>query len=106
MLFQYVIQIDVACHRYTLNMQVPGALHIKFRRESDCKLNLDSSENMTQDHCCGINNACSLLQVNRMRQRVSVSGTDLTGLRAYRPMGPKRQYTVCLETVIPVAEES
>ncbi|GFX56079.1 transposable element Tcb1 transposase [Trichonephila clavipes] len=31
-------------------------------RESDCKLNLDSSENITQDHCCGVHNACSLLQ--------------------------------------------
>ncbi|GFT85677.1 uncharacterized protein TNCV_4253831 [Trichonephila clavipes] len=88
------IPIDVACHRYTLNMQVcsrtknisspnepscstvtvpfngvllvitrvPGALHIKVRRESDCKQNLDSSENITQDHCCGVHNACSRFQ--------------------------------------------
>ncbi|GFX94920.1 transposable element Tcb2 transposase [Trichonephila clavipes] len=35
------------------------------RRESDCKLNLDSSENITQDPFCGVHNACSLLQVNR-----------------------------------------
>ncbi|GFW12812.1 uncharacterized protein TNCV_3885221 [Trichonephila clavipes] len=41
--------------------------HIKVRRESHCKLNLDSSENITQDHCCGVHNACSLLQVNRRR---------------------------------------
>ncbi|GFT89994.1 uncharacterized protein TNCV_4592901 [Trichonephila clavipes] len=94
------IAIDVASHRYTLNMQVssgtknnfspnepscttvtmsfngallvvtgtPGPLHMKVRRESDCKLNLDSSENITQDPCCGVHNACSLLQVNRRRQ--------------------------------------
>ncbi|GFX11876.1 uncharacterized protein TNCV_2996601 [Trichonephila clavipes] len=100
MLFQNDIPIDVAYHRYTLNMQVssgtnnnsspnarepsyttvtvsfngvllvvrvPGALHIKVRRELDCKLNLDSSENITQEHCCGVHNACSLLQVNRRR---------------------------------------
>ncbi|GBM07494.1 hypothetical protein AVEN_100702-1 [Araneus ventricosus] len=79
---------------------------MKVRRESDCKLNLDSSENITQDHCCGVHNACSLLQANRRRQCVAVSGTHLTGLRAYRPMCPKRLYTVCLETVVPVAEES
>ncbi|GFW10352.1 uncharacterized protein TNCV_5097031 [Trichonephila clavipes] len=99
MLFQNDIPIDVACHRYTLNMQVssgtknnsspnvpsctsvtvsfngvflgvgvPGALHIKVRQELDCKLNLDSSENITQDHSCAVHNACSLLQVNRRRQ--------------------------------------
>ncbi|GFW28136.1 uncharacterized protein TNCV_2818141 [Trichonephila clavipes] len=101
MLFQNDIPIDVACHRYTLNMQVssgtknnsspnepsytyvtlsfngvcslggngfPGALHIKVRRESYRKLNLESSENITQDPCCGVHNACSLLQVNRRRQ--------------------------------------
>ncbi|GFU12339.1 hypothetical protein TNCV_2748411 [Trichonephila clavipes] len=28
--------------------------HIKVRRESDCKLNMDSSENITQDHCCSV----------------------------------------------------
>ncbi|PRD30456.1 UNVERIFIED_CONTAM: Frem1 [Trichonephila clavipes] len=33
------------------------------RRESDCKLNLDMSENITQAHCCVVHNACSLLQV-------------------------------------------
>ncbi|GFU65062.1 transposon Tf2-11 polyprotein [Trichonephila clavipes] len=32
-------------------------------RESDCKLNLDSSENITLDHCCGVHNACSLLRL-------------------------------------------
>ncbi|GFX41984.1 uncharacterized protein TNCV_4515921 [Trichonephila clavipes] len=68
MLFQNDIPKDVACHRYTLNMQVPGALHIKVRLESDCKLNLDLSETITQDHYCGVHNACSLLQVNRRRQ--------------------------------------
>ncbi|GFW70770.1 uncharacterized protein TNCV_4148181 [Trichonephila clavipes] len=36
--------------------------HIKVRRESDCKLNLESSENITHDHCCGVQNACSQLQ--------------------------------------------
>ncbi|GFT68338.1 uncharacterized protein TNCV_659421 [Trichonephila clavipes] len=25
-------------------------------------------ENITQDHCCGVHNACSLFQVNRRRQ--------------------------------------
>ncbi|GFV64418.1 epimerase domain-containing protein [Trichonephila clavipes] len=30
---------------------ITGVLHIKVRRESDCKLNLDSSENIKQDHC-------------------------------------------------------
>ncbi|GFY34164.1 uncharacterized protein TNCV_2504671 [Trichonephila clavipes] len=101
MLFQNDIPIDVACHRYILNMQVcsgtknnsspnarepscttvtvsfngvllvvtgTGALHIKVRRESDCKLNLDSSENITQDQCWGVHNTCSLLQVNHRRQ--------------------------------------
>ncbi|GFW92557.1 uncharacterized protein TNCV_518741 [Trichonephila clavipes] len=53
-------------------------------------------ENITQDHCCGVHNACSLLQVNRRRQGVAVNGTHLTGLRAYRPMCPKRLYKVCL----------
>ncbi|GBM33018.1 hypothetical protein AVEN_263507-1 [Araneus ventricosus] len=98
MLFQNDIPIDVACHRYTLNMQVSsgtknnsspnepscttvtvsfnGVLLVvtgtwcspwKVRRKSDCKLNLDSSENITQDHCCGVHNACSLLQANRRR---------------------------------------
>ncbi|GFX97213.1 uncharacterized protein TNCV_557031 [Trichonephila clavipes] len=98
MLFRSDIPIDVACHRYTLNMQVSSGTknnsspndpscttvmaslnsvllvvtgtcgHTKVRRESDCKLNLDSSENITRDHCCGVHNACSLLQVNRRRQ--------------------------------------
>ncbi|GFS72354.1 hypothetical protein TNCV_1827531 [Trichonephila clavipes] len=44
--------------------------------------------------------------VNRRLQLVAISGTHLTGLRAYRPMCPKRLYTICLETVVPVAEES
>ncbi|GFT64407.1 hypothetical protein TNCV_4831421 [Trichonephila clavipes] len=34
------------------------------RREPDCKLNLDSPENFTQAHCCGVHNKCSLLQAN------------------------------------------
>ncbi|GFU64394.1 endothelin-converting enzyme homolog [Trichonephila clavipes] len=42
-----------------------------FRREPTCKLNLDSSENITQDHCCGVHNVCSLLHVNRRRQTVA-----------------------------------
>ncbi|GFW69166.1 hypothetical protein TNCV_1819201 [Trichonephila clavipes] len=42
--------------------------NIKVRRESDSKLNLDSSENIIQDHCCGVRYACALLQVNRRRQ--------------------------------------
>ncbi|GFX42009.1 uncharacterized protein TNCV_4516171 [Trichonephila clavipes] len=86
--FQNDIPIDVACHRYTLNMQVSSGnknncssnepfcttVTVSFngvllvRRESDCKLNLDSSENITQDHCCGVHNACSVLQVNRRQQ--------------------------------------
>ncbi|GBO09075.1 hypothetical protein AVEN_62581-1 [Araneus ventricosus] len=41
---------------------------MKVQRESDCKVNLDSSENITQDHCCGVHNAYSLLQANRRRQ--------------------------------------
>ncbi|GFW17083.1 uncharacterized protein TNCV_2762071 [Trichonephila clavipes] len=96
MLLQNDIPIDVVCHRYTLYMQVssgtknisspnepscttvtvsfndvllvPGALHIKVRRESDFKLNQDSSENITLDHCCGVHNGCSLHQVNRRQQ--------------------------------------
>ncbi|GFU81613.1 uncharacterized protein TNCV_4927441 [Trichonephila clavipes] len=135
MLFQNDIPIDVACHRYTENMNVssgtknnsssneplcttvtvsfcgvllvvPGALHIKVRRESDYKLNLHSLEKITQDHCCGLHNACSLLQVNRRRKSVAVSGTYLTGQRAYRPICPERLYMVCLETVVPVAEKA
>ncbi|PRD25990.1 UNVERIFIED_CONTAM: hypothetical protein NCL1_39324 [Trichonephila clavipes] len=82
------------------------ALHIKVRRESDCKLNLDSSENITQDHFCRVHNTFSLLQVNRRRQWVAVCGTHLTVLRICRPMRPKRLYAVCCETVVPVAEES
>ncbi|GFY00207.1 tigger transposable element-derived protein 1 [Trichonephila clavipes] len=31
---------------------------------TDCKLNLESSENITQDHYCGVQNACSQFQVN------------------------------------------
>ncbi|GFU86091.1 uncharacterized protein TNCV_3937601 [Trichonephila clavipes] len=72
----------------------------------DCKLNLDLSENITQDHCCGAHNACSLLQVNHRLQSVTVSRTHLTDLRAYGPMCHKSLYTVCLETVVPVNEES
>ncbi|GBN56436.1 hypothetical protein AVEN_62786-1 [Araneus ventricosus] len=45
---------------------------MKVRRESDCKLNLDSSENITQDHCCGVHNACSLLQANRRRHNCQI----------------------------------
>ncbi|GFW44507.1 hypothetical protein TNCV_4389661 [Trichonephila clavipes] len=51
-------------------------------------------------------NAWSLLQSDRRRTRVALSGTHLTGLRAYRPICTKRLYTVCLKTVAPVAEES
>ncbi|GFX14025.1 hypothetical protein TNCV_612301 [Trichonephila clavipes] len=48
----------------------------------------------------------NVCMVNRRRKLVAVSGTHLTGLRAYRPMCSQRLYTVCLETVVPVAEES
>ncbi|GFS52209.1 uncharacterized protein TNCV_4849551 [Trichonephila clavipes] len=93
MLFQNDMPIDLTCHRYTLNMQISSGfknnsspnepscttamasfndvlllnyvLHIKVRLKSDCKLSQDSSENITQDHGCGVQNACSLLQVNR-----------------------------------------
>ena len=129
MLFQNDIPIDVGCHRYALNMQVSSGtknysspnepsctiitvlfngvlLVVTGNRQSDCKLNLDSSENITQDHCCSVHNACSLLQVNRNRQWVAVSGTHRTGLRACRPMCPKRLYMVCLEPVVPIAEDS
>ncbi|GFW85672.1 uncharacterized protein TNCV_853221 [Trichonephila clavipes] len=99
MLFQNDIPIDVACHRYTLNMQVssgtknnsspnkPSCTTITVSLKGvllvvtgtsrspyyspariRCKLNLDLSENITQDHCCGVYNACSLLQVNCRRQ--------------------------------------
>ncbi|GFX68036.1 hypothetical protein TNCV_921371 [Trichonephila clavipes] len=30
----------------------------------------------------------------------------MTGLGAYKPMCPKRLYTVCLETVVPGADET
>ncbi|GFV93308.1 uncharacterized protein TNCV_3685311 [Trichonephila clavipes] len=86
--------------------RVPGTLHIKVRRESGCKLHLDSSENITQVHCCGVHNACTRLQVNHRRYKVAVRGTHLTGLLAYRPICPNRMYTVCLETVVPVAKEN
>ncbi|GFU13309.1 uncharacterized protein TNCV_3843141 [Trichonephila clavipes] len=110
MLFQKDIPIDVACHRYALNMQVssgtknnsspnepscttvtvslsgvllvvtgtPGALHIKVRRESDCKLNRDSSGNITQDHCYGVHNACSLLQRCNSEATCAVTSTHIT----------------------------
>ncbi|GFW57426.1 uncharacterized protein TNCV_543391 [Trichonephila clavipes] len=112
MLFQNDSPIDVACHRHTLNMQVsfgtknnsspnkpscttvtvsfngvllevPGALHIKVRRESDCKLNLDSSENIIQHHCCGVHNLYSRLIAGEVQ-------AHLTGLRANRSMCPQR----------------
>ncbi|GFX89843.1 hypothetical protein TNCV_1534901 [Trichonephila clavipes] len=35
-------------------------------------LNLDSLENITQVHCCGVHIAFSLLQVNRRRHCVAV----------------------------------
>ncbi|GFV74434.1 uncharacterized protein TNCV_5128761 [Trichonephila clavipes] len=35
-----------------------------------------------------------------------IAGDSETGLRANRPICPERLYTVCLETVVPVAEES
>ncbi|GFY36783.1 hypothetical protein TNCV_2567451 [Trichonephila clavipes] len=41
---------------------------LKVQRESYYKLIMDSSENITEDHCCGDYNACALLQVNRRRQ--------------------------------------
>ncbi|GBN19860.1 hypothetical protein AVEN_114566-1 [Araneus ventricosus] len=100
MLFQNDIPIDVACHRYTLNMQVSSGtknnsspnepscttVTVSFNGvllvvtgtwrspyESPARIRLqtkpgDSSENITQDHCCGVHNACSLLQANRRRQ--------------------------------------
>ncbi|GFW76279.1 uncharacterized protein TNCV_1580581 [Trichonephila clavipes] len=92
------IPIDVACHRYTLNMQVSSGtknnstpnepscttITVSFNgvllvvtgtlQESDRKLNLDSSESITEDHCCGVHNACSLLQVNRRRQKYHDGG--------------------------------
>ncbi|GBO09148.1 hypothetical protein AVEN_241107-1 [Araneus ventricosus] len=73
------------------------------RRESDCKLSLDSMENIHLPLLpCP---QCMLsTQANRRRRWVAVSGTHPAGLRAYRPMCPI--YTVCLETVVPVAEES
>ncbi|GFY16643.1 uncharacterized protein TNCV_2787691 [Trichonephila clavipes] len=85
MLFQNDIPIDVACQRCTLNIQV----------SSGTKNNSSPNEP-----------SCTTVTVNRRRQCVVVSGTHLTGLRAYRPMCPKRLYTVCLETVVPVAEEN
>ncbi|GBN12374.1 Angiotensin-converting enzyme [Araneus ventricosus] len=49
------------------NKVVKGALH-----ESPARIGLqtkpDSSKNITQDHCCGVHNACSQLQANRRRQ--------------------------------------
>ncbi|GFU14174.1 uncharacterized protein TNCV_4167721 [Trichonephila clavipes] len=39
--------------------------HIKVWRESDCKLNLDLSDKITQDHWWVFHNACSLLQASR-----------------------------------------
>ncbi len=89
-----------------LSWWVPGVLHMKVRRESDCKLNLDSSENITQAHCDDVHIACSLLQANRCRQWVTMSRTHLIGLRACRPIFPKRLYTVCLKTVVPTAADS
>ncbi|GFW66095.1 uncharacterized protein TNCV_589211 [Trichonephila clavipes] len=99
MLFQNDIPIDVACHRYTLNVQVSSGtknnssqtrallhhhngvvqwcslggngyltLSILKSGENQTANYLDSSENITQDHSCGVHNACSLLQVNRRRQ--------------------------------------
>ncbi|GFT24696.1 hypothetical protein TNCV_2856271 [Trichonephila clavipes] len=57
---------DVACHRCTLNILEKNPARIRLKSgKSDSKLNLDSSKNITQDHCCGVHNACSLLQVNR-----------------------------------------
>ncbi|GFV73423.1 uncharacterized protein TNCV_3389391 [Trichonephila clavipes] len=91
------IPIDVACHRYTLNMQVSsgtknnsssnepsctnvtvsfngvllvvmGTWHSPYLSPASIRLQTkpDLSENITQ--CCGVVNACSLLQVNRRRQ--------------------------------------
>ncbi|GFY36029.1 uncharacterized protein TNCV_4844011 [Trichonephila clavipes] len=94
MLFQNDIPIDVVCHRYTLNMQ----------DSSGTKNNSSPNESFCTTGTVSFNGV--LLVVNRRRQCLAVSGTHLTGLRAYRPMCPKRLYSVCLETVVPVAEES
>ncbi|GFT68290.1 uncharacterized protein TNCV_659091 [Trichonephila clavipes] len=94
MLFQNDIPIDVACHRYTLNMQVSSGTKnnsspnepscttvtvvrwcslggtgylvlftFKSVRALNCNQNLDSSENIKQDHCCVVHNVCSLLRL-------------------------------------------
>ncbi|GFW90970.1 uncharacterized protein TNCV_1758441 [Trichonephila clavipes] len=61
--------VTVSFNGVLLVVTVPGALHIKVWRESDCKLNLDSSENITQYHCCSVHNARSLLQLFFNRRR-------------------------------------
>ncbi|GBN44881.1 hypothetical protein AVEN_195196-1 [Araneus ventricosus] len=76
----------------------------KIQRESSYQTNPRLvGENITQDHCCGVHNACSLLYL--------IAGDSgcgevehLTSLRAYEPV----LLSVCarslLETVVPVSE--
>ncbi|PRD34902.1 UNVERIFIED_CONTAM: hypothetical protein NCL1_13176 [Trichonephila clavipes] len=45
---------------------------MKVRQESNYKLNLDSLENITKAHCCGVHNACSLLQTNCRRHNCQI----------------------------------
>ncbi|GFT42537.1 uncharacterized protein TNCV_1787831 [Trichonephila clavipes] len=93
MLFQNDIPIDVACHRYTLNMQVSSGtknnsspnepscttktvsfngvllvVTVTWRSPYECpaRIGLQTKPgHIPQDHCCGVHYACSLLQVNR-----------------------------------------
>lgn len=78
---------------------------MKVGRESNCNLNLDSSEKITQFHCDYASIACSLFQATRWRQWIVLSGIHLSDLRAYGSMFPKRRHMVCLETVVAVAKD-
>ncbi|GFV74170.1 uncharacterized protein TNCV_2848891 [Trichonephila clavipes] len=70
-------------------LQITGTWcsHIKVRLKSDCKLNLDASENITQDHCGRVHNACSLIQVNRR----NCGGGDKGRIAIYRSFGEFRR---------------
>ncbi|GFX17208.1 hypothetical protein TNCV_2857311 [Trichonephila clavipes] len=60
-------------------------LQISRRPESLSIVNLDSSVNSTEAHCCCVQETCSLAQHKRFLRCRPLMGTHTTGLLAYRP---------------------
>ncbi|GFX74924.1 uncharacterized protein TNCV_1844961 [Trichonephila clavipes] len=60
-------------------------MQISRRPESLSIVNLDSSVNSTEAHCCCVQETCSLAQHKRFLRCRPLRGTHATGLLAYRP---------------------